>query len=103
MARSDFDPGPILADHLDMNWSIVYRDGQGNTSRRVITVQSLHGTKYPKYAYAYCHLRKEMRHFNLYNVVKAEDLESGEEVPVTNHLLDWIEDIQEMDSFFKDD
>lgn len=87
-----FDPGPTMADGLNLDWQIVYTDRDGETTTRTITVKSLHGEQWPKYAFAFCHLRKEPRHFNLYNIQKAVDARTGKSVPVTDHLLDWIRD-----------
>lgn len=87
----DFDPGPMLADDLNLSWQIRYCDPTGRRTERQITVHSLFGERHPKYAYAHCHLRNDMRHFNLYNVEEATDVETGEVIPVTYGLLDWIE------------
>ncbi len=86
----DFDPGPMLADGLALEWDIVYRNREGQQSERRITVKSLYGNRYPKYVLAYCHLRREDRHFNLYNCIEARDVNTGDVVPVTNHLLKWL-------------
>ncbi|PJK29962.1 hypothetical protein [Minwuia thermotolerans] len=86
-----FDAGPTLLGNLDAEWDIWYEDRNGRTSKRRITVRSLHGAKYPKYVRAWCHGRRDWRHFNLYNVRNAIDVETGEKVPVTRHLIDWLE------------
>lgn len=87
-----FDPGPIIADDLSLDWDIRYIDRDGVVTDRRITVNSLHGSKHPRWATAFCHLRRDIRHFNLYNVDTAVDVDTGENIPVTYHLLDWIAD-----------
>ncbi len=88
-----FDLGEVKASNLNMDWDITYEDRNGEITERRITVKSLHGERhYPKYAFAYCHLRKEPRHFNLYNIHEAYIGDTYQEVPVTYHLLDWIDD-----------
>lgn len=85
-----FDPGPLIR-RVNEDWNIVYKDRNGERTSRNISVKALYGDTYPKYAEAYCHLRREVRHFNLYNVMTATDVESGLPVPVTYHLLNWLD------------
>lgn len=85
-----FDPGPSLADNLNLVWDIAYTDRNGESTERRITVRSLHGKRYPKFAFAFCHLRNEMRHFDLYSITRATEADTGFEVPVTYQLIPWI-------------
>ncbi|MDF1734934.1 MAG: hypothetical protein P1U37_06585 [Minwuia sp.] len=84
-----FDPGPTLRDGMNEDWRIEYVDRDDVQTTRTITVLSLHGEKYPKYIHAFCHLRQDHRHFNVYNIVTVTDA-AGHAVPVTRHLLDWL-------------
>ena len=85
-----FDPGPTLRDGMNEDWRIRYVDRDGEETSRTITVLALHGETHPKYIFAFCHLRQDHRHFNVYNVQAATDA-AGNKVPVTYQLLPWLD------------
>ncbi|WP_339774225.1 hypothetical protein [uncultured Thalassospira sp.] len=87
-----FNPGPALRSGLNLIWDIEYADRDGVVTNRRITVKSLHGQKYPKFAKAWCHLRNEERHFDLYNIQSATEVLSGQQIPVTYQLLTFLND-----------
>lgn len=92
-ARSEiqFDPGPTILTDINVEWEIVYQDRDDEQTERRITVRSVHGSKYPKYIKAYCHLRNEERHFNLYNILKGKEAETGSPIPQrVNDIPAWI-------------
>ena len=82
---ADCDGGPVLASGLHYDAEIVYRDrGDVQTVRR-ITVQRLHGERdldtgwiYARYAFAWCHLRQDFRHFAVSRIEALTDPETGE-------------------------
>lgn len=85
-----FDPGPTLRDGMNEDWRIRYVDRDGEETSRTITVLALHGETHPKYIFAFCHLRQDHRHFNVYNVQAATDAD-GNKVPVAYQLLPWLD------------
>lgn len=93
-SKNRFDPGPCLADNLNLEWEISYTDRNGECTERRITVRSLYGKKYPKFVFAFCHLRNEMRHFDLYSISRAIEVDTGYHIPVTYQLIPWINDHQ---------
>lgn len=86
-----FDPGPLIRDNINSEWDIEYVDRDGVVTSRRITVKALYGKKYPKFAKAWCHLRQEERHFNLYNMETAIEVSSGRKVPVTYQLIEFLD------------
>lgn len=60
--------GKVLVGNLALNWRIEYQDNNGVVTTRDIIVRELIGRKYPHYARAFCLLRKEVRHFQLYRM-----------------------------------
>lgn len=84
-----FDPGPRRTRAIG-DWDIVYVDRDGVITERRIAVRGLYGVPYPRYARAWCHLRRETRHFRLDRIDRATDVMTGAPVPVTAHLLDWV-------------
>ena len=77
-----------------LGWHITYISRNGDETERDIGVKQLLGypdQPYPRYLYAWCYLRKEHRHFNVYNIVDCID-EDGQEPPVTYKLIEWLKE-----------
>lgn len=92
----EYDLGELRADGLNLTWVIEYEDAKGCETERRITVREVYcpaHANYPKYLRAYCHLRKEDRTFNVFNIVSAHDAETGEVVPLrsASRFWKWLE------------
>lgn len=92
-----YDPGPVLAKRLRYDAVIVYRDRDGEHTQRRVTVLALHGDRdrrtgfvYARVVQAFCHLRREPRHFVVSRVAALADPETGEVFEGVRDIARWL-------------
>ena len=49
---------------LGKDYVLLYRDAEGNSTERIVTVRRIYGNSMTKWIEGHCHLRMEMRTFN---------------------------------------
>jgi len=70
------------------NLEIEYRDGNGDKTKREISVREFDNDLYGGIIMAHCHLRNATRTFRFDRIISAVDTDSGEVIPnIKEHLL----------------